>query len=708
VNLNTMRKLSAGLRSTEKAATKEMSLLQQRLLQTQQANSNIQSRMDAELKQAQEAAVKEKTLLLSKISVAQRASEKVSDQLEAEKFSEQLLKANLTHTVQSAELAAAEARKERMGLLVQVSELQEQSSGAQKKAVAAEQAAKAAKEDAKTKINQEVLSAKKQDQTRQHRISALLQETQAAHTNLSKATSAAASARKQLSTLQTTVSKKEEQLRVQLAQSTDLRAARDAASKGEAAFQKMDTTAEASLKQSRQELSSAKRELEQVKSQLAAHVAEAASLTTKSKSLEEQLVTVRKSSAAEEAKDKQQMHETMITAMNKIHDLEDNNENLTTELQGLKGKLGSATAESNSAKDTLMQETNAALRASQTANGLQKSLEQAQKDADSGEKHAAALAKTVSQLQSDRERSRVAFTQRARDEQNWEAKAETLETAAEEHQAEAKKAEAENKQLKSQVHDLTGEEQRADELEEELTNLRQAMTRKNSEEASMAKNLEMLRSLKEHYSTEYEDSKNETDVWHGKVQDLEDSVKTTKQQILAVGRQRDKALERAKEARSQEDEYFEENSRLEQQDEALNAKLAEVGTAANRTQEENKVLDQQVQDLKDEAAREKANSHAAWLQNSDELIQAKEDLKVSMQGNRDLQAQLAQAQAVLSDKERHTLGLPPLKKQATAVKAEAPATPPAAPAATSPQPSAVVQLATPPQPAVVVPLTEKF
>lgn len=212
----------------------------------------------------------------------------------------------------------------------------------------------------------------------------------------------------------------------------------------------------------------------------------------------------------------------------------------------------------------------------------------------------------------------------------------------------------------------------------------------------MAKNLEMLRSLKEHYSSEYESSRNETDVWHRKVQELEDSVKTTKQQILAVGRQRDKALERAKEARSQEDEYFEENSRLEQQDEALNAKLAEVGAAANRTQEENKVLDQQVQDLKDEAAREKANSHAAWVQNQDELTQAKEDLKVSMEGNRDLQAQLQHAQSILNDKERHTLGLPPLKKQANAVKAAAPATPATAPAAT------------PPRPPAVVPLTEKF
>lgn len=165
--------------------------------------------------------------------------------------------------------------------------------------------------------------------------------------------------------------------------------------------------------------------------------------------------------------------------------------------------------------------------------------------------------------------------------------------------------------------------------------------------------------------------------------------------------QRDKALERAKEARSQEDEYFEENSRLEQQDGTLKTQLTEIETTNNNSQAQNSELRQRVEDLKAEEAREKANSHAAWVKNQGELMQSRRDLKLSMGVNANLEAELKRTEAILTDKERAALGLPPLKKDAKGKKTSAPVSqpaPPAAPVVAAPTAPAVVE-----EPAAVAP-----
>jgi len=657
-----MQNLTMTLKSTQKQAMQATSRLQQQLRLMQQTNAKAQSKLSEQLKQTEAAASKEKAQISSKLAEAVRSSEKASDELEAEKFSETLLKQNLTRIVESADSAALKARKERMGLLVQVSGLQEQSSVAQKKALAAMQQAKLAKKDAETRINQEFLAAKHQESERQLRISALLQETQAAHANLTAASGAATAARRQVEALQVAVSEKTEQLRVALLDSTDLRAARDAASKGEATFQKMDTIAEASLKQNRQELSSATSELQQVKSDLSSHLSDASSLSAKCKRLEAEMSTLKQKSAAQQASTQQQMHDTMLSAASKVHELEDQNENLSDKLQKETAAHAAASEESTKSKDTLMQETDAALRSSELADSLKNTLEQAQKDAEASKARASELARNVAQLQSERDHAKVVITERSQDEQNWQDKAETLQATQGSEKASAKKMVAENQKLQQQVHDLSGEEQRADELEEELSGLRQSMQRKDSEEAQMAKNLATLRSLKDGDSAEIETARKETDSWHQQVDDLTSNLKRTQTKLGKRTEQRNKALERAREARSQEDEYFEENSRLQQQDDSVNAKLSEVGAAANHSQEENTVLNQKIEDLKSVEFREKANSHAAWVQNQGELMQSRRDLKLSMGVNRNLQDELQRTQAVLSDKERQTLGLPVLKR----------------------------------------------
>jgi hypothetical protein len=707
----TARKSTEQLKHMQQASAKETRLLREELKQEQQADAKVQSKLKEQIGALQKAASKERLQLESQIKDAQRATEKVQDDLEAEKLSEKLLQANITRTQQSAEISAAETRKERMGLLVQVSELQEQSSTAQKKAAAAAQAAEVVKQKAQEQLKEEAAAAKHQEVERQHRISALLQETQAAHANLTAAATAATAARHQVAALQAALSKKEEQLRVGMLESNDLRAARDIATKGEATFQRMDLAAEASLKEVRQEMSLTRNELQEVKIQLASRVKDADSLSTKCKGLEARLASLKKSTAASEARVNQEMHETMLSATSKVRELQEQNDQFNAELKKEKKALELAKEESAKAKDTLMQETDASLRDSQRADNLQTVLQQAQKDADANEQRSAELTRQVEALKEERDRAKEAITRSSSTQADLATKAETLEASRKSQQTKVLQVEAENKKMKAQVHDLTGEEQRGDELEEELVGLRQTMQRKNSEEAQMAKNLEMLRSLKDHYSTEYESSKNETDVWHQKVEDIEADLKKTKQQLESRTKSLEKAKGRAKEARSQEDEYFEENSRLDQQDEALNAKLNEVTSAANSSQAENKRLRQRVEDLKTEETREKANSHAAWVENESQLMQARRDLKLSERVNENLQAEIQRTQAMLSDKEWQTLGLPPRKKAAkgqaapkvaTSAASSHEAPPPPAPVKPAAQPAAAEHKPT----AAVVPLAE--
>ena len=58
------------------------------------------------------------------------------------------------------------------------------------------------------------------------------------------------------------------------------------------------------------------------------------------------------------------------------------------------------------------------------------------------------------------------------------------------------------------------------------------------------------------------------------------------------------------------------------------ARIVQVVAARNRTNDENKVLEAKIEDLKHEAAREKANSHAAWVQNQQELLEVPRGLGV--------------------------------------------------------------------------------
>eukprot|EP00411_Alexandrium_monilatum_P007386 CAMPEP_0175296090 /NCGR_PEP_ID=MMETSP0093-20121207/58850_1 /TAXON_ID=311494 /ORGANISM="Alexandrium monilatum, Strain CCMP3105" /LENGTH=279 /DNA_ID=CAMNT_0016592077 /DNA_START=54 /DNA_END=891 /DNA_ORIENTATION=+ len=216
---------------------------------------------------------------------------------------------------------------------------------------------------------------------------------------------------------------------------------------------------------------------------------------------------------------------------------------------------------------------------------------------------------------------------------------------------------SENKHLREQVAVLSGEGQRADELAGSVQSLRAEIKQKAAQQAQLQEQMERLRDLKDRYSTDYEASRNESDTWRNKAQELENQLQAVQRQTEVLSHQREVALERVRTARSQEDEYFEENSQLQQRGEALSDKLKEADSDLNHSASEIQQLRSEVTTLKAEEVREQQNSHAAWVANERELVQARRDLQLANMLKDSTQAELQHTRAVLTDTQRRALGL---------------------------------------------------
>lgn len=83
-------------------------------------------------------------------------------------------------------------------------------------------------------------------------------------------------------------------------------------------------------------------ELQQVKGELASRQSDANAITKKCKGLESKLSALQQATAKQEAATKQEVHETMLSAASKVHELEDQNEKLSTDLQKAKKALATA------------------------------------------------------------------------------------------------------------------------------------------------------------------------------------------------------------------------------------------------------------------------------------------------------------------------------------------------------------------------------
>jgi len=335
------------------------------------------------------------------------------------------LQENLTFTSAMAEKALKAAHRDRMGLLQQIAQLQEDLEHANAKEAEAESSARRAQK-ASQQAYEQGLAEQRELQVREKHYSAKIESLQAslreAEADLSASRSNMSVSQQHLGKLRDEVERRTQQLQLALNENNDLRAARDAATKGETAFQQMDAKAEMSLKVEEQQLSSTSSELQSAQAESKQYAKEASEASAERAGLEKQLKMLRMSSSKREAAVRKQLHETMLTAADKIRQLQDQQDRLTAELKQEKEELAGASKESSEAKDTLLQETNAALKASQRADQLSSDLASVQKSAQESSTKAAGLSQMVATLRAERDRAMEEMNARAQESLQWRSK----------------------------------------------------------------------------------------------------------------------------------------------------------------------------------------------------------------------------------------------------------------------------------------------
>jgi len=385
---------------------------------------------------------------------------------------------------------------------------------------------------------------------------------------------------------------------------------------------------------------------------LAKEVAEAHRQRDELRSQNERLKNV---SMLQQSDAQNQVHSVMLRAAEKVHEMEEKVDSVEAELQQTKSSLTAATDEASKAKDTLVQETDAALKASQRADALSASLATVQSAAEQSRAQTSSLLEKVHALQDESTRATSALQKSSEQASQWEAKAESLQRSLTKASKQAQQFKDENNNLQLQVEELMREHQRAEELSNKLSTLQVAARANSSREEQLAQQVERLRDLKDHYSSQYDAARHESEASQGKAEKLEQDLLAAERSETAVARQRDAALDRVRSARSEEDEYFEENTHLQQGVEELQTQLHDAYAASNHSAANEEVLRGEVQGLRGDIAQEKQTAHAAWVANERELIQARRDLRSNRQAKETLQAEVSRLQSVLTDNQRQTL-----------------------------------------------------
>lgn len=391
----------------------------------------------------------------------------------------------------------------------------------------------------------------------------------------------------------------------------------------------------------------------------AALVGQIAQLRSQRESLQKQVQAAKTRKMEQLAKDKRELHEMALNADSKVHAIEKNVQNMQAELQRVRKAEAAAAAEGTKAKDTLMQETDQALLASQRAESLSTQLAEVRKASEQSGRRVSELASQASALRTESDQA-AAITRKLTEQINgWRARAEALQVSFEKANVQANTNAKEAEALHEHILELSEESQRADSLVHQLRVLRTAALANMSREAALKQQMQRERKLKDYYSSKYEAMQNQSDTWQAKADDLDHRLLKSEREETAVARQRDSAMDRVRQARSEADEYSEENNMLKQQDQELEAQLRERSLAANATEDEVQARTVEVRQLRSEAAREKAASHAAWVSNERELTQAKQNLNAINLLKEQQEDKLMRIQAVLTATQRKKLGLPP-------------------------------------------------
>lgn len=449
-----------------------------------------------------------------------------------------------------------------------------------------------------------------------------------------------------------------------------LRSDRDAAARGQTMLEKRNRRAEANLATLKTKLEETVAELQQAQDAYSQSQLQAEAAANETQELQAELAELKNSSTHQAADADQKLHDTMLEAAAKVRELEDEQDKLTKELDSKNQQFDQLSAEDNKAKDSLLQETDAAMANQRRAASLEAALEEATQAANKSDSRATDMANELRAMQVERARLQDELSQTKDEVAELQSRVDSLKDAADRATAAKNKAEADGRSLRSKNTVLAGADEKATALSEQVAELQATVDRQTARGTTAEKELERLRDLEERYSSAYAVVKNESDTWHAHADDLSAQLQEAQKKLKRVSLARQAAAEQADAARSQEDEYFDENVRLQQEDEDLNRELKEVQLSSNRSSIESKQLREQVTQLQADAQRQDETFHATWLSNEQEMLQVETDLKDANRVKNKMQAQLSQMQKILTDDQRKTLGLPvvkPAKKAAGAV-----------------------------------------
>jgi len=406
--------------------------------------------------------------------------------------------------------------------------------------------------------------------------------------------------------------------------------------------------------------------------------AQVAELQAQDKTIQSQIDSLNQ--AGSEAMDKAQakVHDMMLQAAGTVHDLEDQVDGLQDNLDKETAAYKEAHSEEFKAKDTLLQETQSALKASQTVESLSSSLTATQKRADDSSKHAAELMATVKQLHRESLQSRANIQDISDNGAEVHGQVESLQKSVDELKSQVHQSSNDNTALQKQVDELTRKARQADSLSDELKKVQHQAETNASKIDSLTQQITRVNELKEHYAQQLGGLSSSVSTLQTKAEDLEHRLTSSEREETEMVRQRDEAQVQVRQARGDADQYFDENSRLQQQRDALMAKMSEVKDAINASESESIRLRSDASKLREQSAHEQEAKADQWKSAQADLQEVRDELSTAKVLREQDEEDLDRTQAVLTAEQRERLGLPPAAASSSISSSQASPVEPAA------------------------------
>lgn len=456
----------------------------------------------------------------------------------------------------------------------------------------------------------------------------------------------------------------------------DAEATRDTALRSLAKSQREEESEAESLEKAHIKLRSLQSALETTRSQASSSSEEAEKESERINELEKELSSTSTSSSSARTEAQREIHDIEVSATEKVEKAEDEAEGLRSSLGKTQADLQAATTEGAKAKDRALAEADAALQASRQVQELNTKLASESRLADQNRVRAEALETSQRALAHERDEEQSQLEERNKIDVEERDKLESLESKYSTSARELQREKGENSHLRTQASEFLESRQMAEDLRSQVVSLQDKSETEEKDNAQMKDQLKTLRELKERYASESEHAEQEGNTWHEQVEELQAKVDAQNSKVQALSAQREDALKRAKEASSREDAYFDDNSHLEMQNEALQEQITDLSNKANQSSAQVATLTAEVDRLREAKSQDSENSHAAWLSAENELLGYKKESQTASMLNNEMQAELARTRAVLTDKQRKTLGLPPPGKAPAQPLAAAAAVPP--------------------------------